>query len=69
MSSIHPELNMEGFEDYAVTIRERVWSDLWKLVKIQIKYAIDRSYDLIALITGMKSISNLSSAYYSFIKD
>lgn len=33
MSEVHPELNMSEFEDYADTIRERVWSDLWKLVE------------------------------------
>lgn len=33
MSEVHPELNMSEFEDYADTIRERVWSDLWLLVE------------------------------------
>lgn len=33
MSEVHPDLNMSEFEDYADTIRERVWSDLWLLVE------------------------------------
>lgn len=33
MSEVHPDLNMSEFEDYADTIRERVWSDLWILVE------------------------------------
>lgn len=33
MSEVHPELNMSEFEDHADTIRERVWSDLWKLIE------------------------------------
>lgn len=33
MSEVHPELNMNEFEDYADTIRERVWSDLWILIE------------------------------------
>ena len=33
MSVVHPDLNMSEFEDYADTIRERVWSDLWLLIE------------------------------------
>lgn len=32
MADIHPELDQEEFEEFADTIRERVWSDLWELV-------------------------------------
>jgi len=32
MAEIHPELDQQEFEEFADTIRERVWSDLWELV-------------------------------------
>jgi hypothetical protein len=30
---VHPDLNVDEFEDFADSIRERVWSDLWELVE------------------------------------
>jgi len=30
---VHPDLNVDQFEDFADSIRERVWSDLWELVE------------------------------------
>ncbi len=31
--SVHPEMDVDEFEDYADSIRERVWSDLWELIE------------------------------------
>ncbi len=30
--NVHPTLDVDEFEDYADSIRERVWSDLWELL-------------------------------------
>lgn len=34
MMEVHPGFDMDEFEEYADTIRERVWSDLWKLILV-----------------------------------
>lgn len=31
--SVHPDMDVDEFEDFADSIRERVWSDLWELVE------------------------------------
>jgi hypothetical protein len=31
--NVHPEMDVSEFEDFADSIRERVWSDLWELLK------------------------------------
>ena len=30
---VHPGMNVDEFEDFADSIRERVWSDLWELIE------------------------------------
>jgi hypothetical protein len=31
--NVHPGMNVDEFEDFADSIRERVWSDLWELIE------------------------------------
>lgn len=33
ISRVHPDMDVDEFEDFADAIRERVWSDLWELVE------------------------------------
>lgn len=33
IAEVHPDMNVNEFEEYADSIRERVWSDLWELVE------------------------------------
>ena len=33
ITSVHPDMDVDEFEDFADSIRERVWSDLWELVE------------------------------------
>lgn len=33
ITQVHPDMDVNEFEDFADSIRERVWSDLWELVE------------------------------------
>lgn len=33
IEEVHPEMNVDEFEDFADSIRERAWSDLWELLE------------------------------------
>ncbi|MEX1261840.1 MAG: hypothetical protein WEA58_13285 [Balneolaceae bacterium] len=33
ITRVHPEMDVDEFEDFADSIRERVWSDLWELIE------------------------------------